>query len=487
MSNNPQRGNISCEQIRGDHRQGNGWHFQMFSGTAPVAGHAAVFDDSGNVIDGGAAGTGPPGPQGPAGPTGATGPQGPKGDPGAAGATGPQGPQGSTGQTGPAGPTAVSKDASNIARLGSDQLIYVPPTGISGSIGYIPVFTSGTALSTSAIYQSGGRIGINNNNPQWALDVNGNAHAVTMNLGDNTGANSGLGLSVSQTTPTGTNYGVLATASGGCSNNFGGQFTAQNAVNNTALYTVASGGSGNNMGLHIGSTPSAPGNWAIYSDAPAQSYFAGNVGIGAPNPTGQLDVNSSSTTVVTARSSNAGAYVQYRLQNDGGHAYQIATGGSGTAWAANSLYVYDESAQTARLVLSSIGNLSLGMGNTLASYLLQLGSDSAAKPATSTWTVASDGRLKRNVRDLEGGLSVINALRAVEAEHNGLGGTVEGRRIVGFLAEEIRKVLPHTVGTFRAKLHPGDREETELLDLNIHEVLMHLILAVQQLAKKTRE
>jgi hypothetical protein len=59
------------------------------------------------------------------GPTGATGPAGPTGPTGAASTVpGPQGPQGATG---PAGPTRVSGDAGNVAMLGSDSLLYVPP------------------------------------------------------------------------------------------------------------------------------------------------------------------------------------------------------------------------------------------------------------------------------------------------------------------------------------------------------------------------
>ena len=97
-----------------------------------------------------------PGPQGPQGPTGdtgatgATGPQGPigltgpQGPPGAdsnvpgpvgpegpTGATGAQGPIGPAGPTGAPGPTAVSTDANNSARIGSDGLIFVPPIGAS--------------------------------------------------------------------------------------------------------------------------------------------------------------------------------------------------------------------------------------------------------------------------------------------------------------------------------------------------------------------
>ena len=79
------------------------------------------------------------------GPTGATGPQGVQGVAGTPGATGP------TGSTGPAGPTAISADANNFARLGTDSLTFVPLalplTGgtINGSVvvnGNLSVYTA---------------------------------------------------------------------------------------------------------------------------------------------------------------------------------------------------------------------------------------------------------------------------------------------------------------------------------------------------------
>lgn len=50
-----QRGNIDFDQVRMAARQGAGSKFQMFGGGTPVAGHAAVYDASGNVVDGGGA------------------------------------------------------------------------------------------------------------------------------------------------------------------------------------------------------------------------------------------------------------------------------------------------------------------------------------------------------------------------------------------------------------------------------------------------
>lgn len=52
------RGNIDFDQVRAAARHGTGGQFQMFTGTA-TSGHAAVFDASGNVIDGGTPATTP--------------------------------------------------------------------------------------------------------------------------------------------------------------------------------------------------------------------------------------------------------------------------------------------------------------------------------------------------------------------------------------------------------------------------------------------
>ena len=76
---------------------------------------------------------GPQGPKGDNGDAGATGAQGPQGTPGTQGTAGAQGPPGSAGAVGPAGPSAVSANAGNQARLGTDNLIFVPsPATIKG-------------------------------------------------------------------------------------------------------------------------------------------------------------------------------------------------------------------------------------------------------------------------------------------------------------------------------------------------------------------
>jgi len=106
------------------------------------------------------------GPAGPAGSTGVAGPTGPKGDTGAAGATGPAGAQGTpglpgtagaTGPAGPAGPNAVSVNTGNIAKLGTDSLIFVPKnvigtiTNDNAPAGCVGEFISKTVLAANAV------------------------------------------------------------------------------------------------------------------------------------------------------------------------------------------------------------------------------------------------------------------------------------------------------------------------------------------------
>ncbi|MEK6888437.1 MAG: tail fiber domain-containing protein [Candidatus Aenigmatarchaeota archaeon] len=82
---------------------------------------------------------------------------------------------------------------------------------------------------------------------------------------------------------TGTNYGVVGNADGsGATTNIGLYAAATLGTTNQALYIEASNpGAGAN-------------NWALYSASQAQSYFAGNVGIGTTSPGYTLTVSGTS-------------------------------------------------------------------------------------------------------------------------------------------------------------------------------------------------
>jgi len=110
------------------------------------------------------------------------------------------------------------------------------------------------------------------------------------------------------------NYAVMAQAAG-------------SASANTGLYANAYNGT-TNYGVRIVNPPAAANSWAIYSDATAQSYFAGNIGIGTTAP---------------AVSSGVGLHISgstLRLGTSRTPASSTATGNTGEiCWDASYLYV----------------------------------------------------------------------------------------------------------------------------------------------------
>jgi hypothetical protein len=56
-------------------------------------------------------------------------------------------------------------------------------------------------------------------------------------------------------------------------------------------------GATNNYGVRIVNPPASATNWALYSDATAQSYFAGNVGIGISAPSKKLEIYASAVSL----------------------------------------------------------------------------------------------------------------------------------------------------------------------------------------------
>jgi hypothetical protein len=130
--------------------------------------------------------------------------------------------------------------------------------------------------------------------------------------------------------------------------------------------------------------------------------------------------------------------------------------------------------------IASTGYVGIGLPAN-ATYQLELSLDSAGKPATNTWTVVSDIRTKRNVYRFDGDMDVIRKLNPIVGEYNGKAGTPNGTRVVSFDAEELQKLISYAVTSTRRKLNSEDAEETDILGVNIHEVLFHMLRAIQKL------
>jgi len=98
-----------------------------------------------------------------------------------------------------------------------------------------------------------------------------------------------------------------------------------------------------------------------------------------------------------------------------------------------------------RMRIDASGNV--GIGTTGPTYQLQLSTDSAAKPTSNTWTIASDGRIKDVVGPYNRGLKEvlqINPILYTYKENNALGIVDPGEHI-GIVAQDVQSVIPEAV------------------------------------------
>jgi hypothetical protein len=182
----------------------------------------------------------------------------------------------------------------------------------------------------------------------------------------------------------------------------------------------------NGYGLVIGTLAgNAP---IVFGPANAERMrinYNGNIGIGLTNPAYALDVNGTVYSSVGFRCNQKGNIL---LGNAAGPATGVTT-----ADACIQLYMYASNNWAGigcdvsggmwfhtnygtGLYLPVSGGISVN--STAATYNLTMGADSAGKPSTNTWTVISDGRLKRNLRPFLDGLEAVLKLRPTYFEYN---------------------------------------------------------------------
>jgi hypothetical protein len=115
------------------------------------------------------------------------------------------------------------------------------------------------------------------------------------------------------------------------------------------------------------------------------------------------------------------------------------------------------------------GNGNVGIGTTTPTHPLQMGSGAHVTTA-GNWTNASDARLKTNIVNTNYGLQTVMQLRPVN--YNMIKG---GEAQVGFLAQEVQKIVPEVVsGT------EGDMSKGETLGLSYGNLVPVLTKAIQE-------
>jgi hypothetical protein len=221
------------------------------------------------------------------------------------------------------------------------------------------------------------------------------------------------------------------------------------------------------------------GSWPPYTAGGYTHLIVGSTG--APSYPGSI----TACGAETALNANVGvlAFANYAITATD---KRVAAIYGSTANASNSgdlrFLTWNAGAASEWMRINSAGNV--GIGLSTPNYKLHLSTDSAAKPGTNTWTIASDIRTKRNAQRFEGDMDVIRRLDPIVAEYNGLGGTPEGARVVSFDPAALREIVPPAVSSVRAKLNPDDAEDTEILGVNTHEIFFHMLRAIQQIDQR---
>jgi hypothetical protein len=192
---------------------------------------------------------------------------------------------------------------------------------------------------------------------------------------------------------------------------------------------------------------------------------AGNVGIGTTSPSSKLTVQDAANT-----------YVSHFSGLNQTNGVSIGTNASNVALIQG--YTRTFSATNNIAINADGGNV--GIGTTSPSYQLQLSTDSAAKPTSALWTIASDLRIKENITPYAKGLKELMLINPINYDYNGLGGFKKGKGGVGIIAQEILNILPDSVSSVKGKLNEGDKEETDILNFNGHELTYVLINAIKE-------
>lgn len=125
------------------------------------------------------------------------------------------------------------------------------------------------------------------------------------------------------------------------------------------------------------------------------------------------------------------------------------------------------------------GDGDVGIGTSTPAGQLELSQDQAFKPATSTWTISSDERLKNIVSNYAKGLEEILALKPIIYQYKNTNTRVFDNAVlsqsnVGFSAQEVQKIFPEAVS----------KGEDGYLSLNLHPVFVAYVNAIQEQQKE---
>lgn len=309
-------------------------------------------------------------------------------------------------------------------------------TGLDVSTSTTNRFYLGNGMDniTLASDLSANNLGINNPNPNSAftLDVSGYTYIrgglginddprdYTLNVNGNFRVQNGYGLMTFDTPSTSGTY----TSSGDTVITASSYTTGKKAVLDVAGIVVARDG-----------TVSLP------------SYtFSNSSTSGMYSPTtNQVAITTNGTQRMNITTSNISTTVPFNVPDGSSAAPSFGFSSSTGFYRTGGLIASTVGNSTALFIRSngiSLGNI-VGTGG-----LIELNQDAAFKPATNTWTIASDSRIKQNIEsaNLETCYSNVKQLQLRRFEWGqAMSETTNDKKVLGFIADEVENIFPKSI------------------------------------------
>jgi hypothetical protein len=342
---------------------------------------------------------------------------------------------------------------------------FYPVGGGDGNYGNFRFSLAGTSVATTPNAKVGvgdlyvgGDVGIGTTNPVTSLDVASGALAVRSRLGTN----------VATTT--------LPVQGAYVGWNENGGYGRTHFMNHPGT-----GGGGWEFNSYDGT-----GN---YLSTPVLITGSGNVGIGTTVPAEKLHVvgnalfRSGNVQTSISLESTTGTKAWFGPSSNGGLASGITNGDTVVRAQGQSLHLASDGVL---MTLTAAGNV--GIGTTSPLYKLNVIGDVAASgclrssAGVASGTCVSDERLKTDVHDFDLGLDALLGIQPHYFKYNGLGEHPKSSEPeLGVIAQEVEKTAPQLVSTREVKLHPEDKQPTEIKQVNYTSFMYVLINAVKDL------
>jgi hypothetical protein len=217
----------------------------------------------------------------------------------------------------------------------------------------------------------------------------------------------------------------------------------------------------------------------------------GSVGIGTTTPQDRLHVLGDMRVYNGLNTANSGGAIRFGTSNNPTFSEMASIQGvyfssnatkfaGGLAFSTRSNNAAVDSPLTERMRISHTGQVLIGMTSTACNYIFMVSSDSAAKPGTNTWTIASDERIKENIVSANVGICYSNVKNIplkyykwrddIYTEEQ-----VRDRRKLGWIAQDVEIVFPKAVDIAPMFGYPDCRS------LNNDQIIASMYGAVQHI------